>query len=289
MPGIRAVCRFFLFGAALRSPYFWQQGRAGTMYAGKVEICGVDTTRLPVLSEAEKSALIRKIRQGDAAARQEMIRGNLRLVLSVVQRFAGRGESMDDLFQVGCIGLMKAIDGFDPAHGVRFSTYGVPMICGELRRYLRDNNAVRVSRSMRDMAYHAMQVREALQKADGREPKLSEIAAKLGTSPENVALALESVREPTSLYEPVFSEDGDSFSMVDRLRDNADEESWISDIMFRDTVRALSPRERRIIALRYLSGKTQTQVAQLIGISQAQVSRLEKNALSYIKAQISGQ
>ena len=259
------------------------------MYAGKVEICGVDTTQLPVLSEAEKSALIRKIRQGDAAARQEMIRGNLRLVLSVVQRFAGRGESMDDLFQVGCIGLMKAIDGFDPAHGVRFSTYGVPMICGELRRYLRDNNAVRVSRSMRDMAYHAMQAREALQKTDGREPKLSEIAAKLGTSPENVALALESVREPTSLYEPVFSEDGDSFSMVDRLRDNADEESWISDIMFRDTVRALSPRERRIIALRYLSGKTQTQVAQMIGISQAQVSRLEKNALSHIKAQISGQ
>ena len=259
------------------------------MYAGKVEICGVDTTRLPVLSEAEKSTLIRKIRQGDAAARQEMIRGNLRLVLSVVQRFAGRGESMDDLFQVGCIGLMKAIDGFDPAHGVRFSTYGVPMICGELRRYLRDNNAVRVSRSMRDMAYHAMQVREALQKSGGREPKLSEIAARLGTSPENVALALESVREPTSLYEPVFSEDGDSFSMVDRLRDNTDEESWISDIMFRDTVRALSTRERRIIALRYLSGKTQTQVAQIIGISQAQVSRLEKSALSHIKEQISGQ
>ena len=259
------------------------------MYAGKVEICGVDTARLPVLSEAEKSRLIKAARAGDRQARQEMVQGNLRLVLSVVQKFAGRGENMDDLFQVGCIGLIKAIDNFDPAQNVRFSTYGVPMIVGEVKRYLRDNNAVRVSRSMRDMAYHAMQAREALQKADGREPKLSEIAAKLGTSPENVALALESVREPTSLYEPVFSEDGDSFSMVDRLRDNADEESWISDIMFRDTVRALSPRERRIIALRYLSGKTQTQVAQMIGISQAQVSRLEKNALSHIKAQISGQ
>ena len=259
------------------------------MYAGKVELCGVDTARLPVLSEAEKSRLIKAARAGDRQARQEMVQGNLRLVLSVVQRFAGRGENMDELFQVGCIGLIKAIDNFDPSQNVRFSTYGVPMIVGEVKRYLRDNNAVRVSRSMRDMAYHAMQVREALQKSGGREPKLSEIAARLGTSPENVALALESVREPTSLYEPVFSEDGDSFSMVDRLRDNADEESWISDIMFRDTVRALSPRERRIIALRYLSGKTQTQVAQLIGISQAQVSRLEKNARSHIKAQISGQ
>ena len=258
------------------------------MYAGKVELCGVDTSRLPVLTEAEKAALITRIRQGDAAARQEMIQGNLRLVLSVVQRFAGRGEGMDDLFQVGCIGLMKAIDGFDPRHGVRFSTYGVPMICGELRRYLRDNNAVRVSRSTRDLAYHAMQARESLQKQNGREPKISEIAAKVGTSPENVALALESVMEPTSLYEPVYSDDGDSFAVVDRLRDATGEESWISDIMFRDTVRALSARERRIIALRYLSGQTQTEVARRLGISQAQVSRLEKNALAHIKEQISG-
>ena len=256
---------------------------------GKVDLCGLDTSKLPVLTPQRMQELYPLVHSGNKAARDEFIQGNLRLVLSVIQRFSGRGENVDDLFQVGCIGLMKAIDGFDPAHGVRFSTYGVPMICGELRRYLRDNNAVRVSRSMRDMAYHAMQVREALQKSGGREPKLSEIAARLGTSPENVALALESVREPTSLYEPVFSEDGDSFSMVDRLRDNTDEESWISDIMFRDTVRALSPRERRIIALRYLSGKTQTQVAQIIGISEAQVSRLEKNALSHIKAQISGQ
>lgn len=256
------------------------------MYAGKVEICGVDTTRLPVLSEAEKSALIRKIRQGDAAARQEMIRGNLRLVLSVVQRFAGRGESMDDLFQVGCIGLMKAIDGFDPAHGVRFSTYGVPMICGELRRYLRDNNAVRVSRSIRDLACHAMQAREELQMQNGREPKVSEIAARLGVSPENVAMALGSAVTPASLYEPVYSDGEDSFALVDQLRDATGEESWISDMMFRDTVRALTPRERRIIALRYLGGRTQTQVAREIGISQAQVSRLEKAALNHIKEQI---
>lgn len=259
------------------------------MQSGKVEICGVNTAKLTVLSAKEKEVLLKRVKEGDEAARDELIRGNLKLVLSVIKRFSSRGENVDDLFQIGCIGLIKAIDNFDITLNVQFSTYAVPMIVGELRRYLRDNNAVRVSRSMRDMAYHAMQAREALQKSGGREPKLSEIAARLGTSPENVALALESVREPTSLYEPVFSEDGDSFSMVDRLRDNTDEESWISDIMFRDTVRALSPRERRIIALRYLSGKTQTQVAQIIGISQAQVSRLEKSALSHIKEQISGQ
>ena len=241
------------------------------MYAGKVELCGVDTARLPVLSEAEKSRLIKAARAGDRQARQEMVQGNLRLVLSVVQRFAGRGENMDDLFQVGCIGLIKAIDNFDPAQNVRFSTYGVPMIVGEVKRYLRDNNAVRVSRSIRDLAYHSMQAREELQKQNGREPKLSEIAARVGQSPENVAMALESAVTPTSLYEPVYS-DG--------------EESWISDMMFRDTVRALTPRERRIIALRYLNGKTQTQVAKEIGISQAQVSRLEKAALNHIKEQI---
>ena len=256
------------------------------MYPGKVDLCGVDTARLPVLNEEQKAALIQAARQGDRNARQQMISGNLRLVLSVVQKFSGRGENLDDLFQVGCIGLIKAIDNFDPTLNVRFSTYGVPMIVGEIRRFLRDNNAVRVSRSIRDLAYHAMQAREALQKQNGREPKLSEIAAKVGAEPENVAIALESVVEPASLYEPVYSDGEDSLSVMDQVRDNCCEESWISDIMFRDTFRALTPRERRIIALRYLAGKTQTQVAQEIGISQAQVSRLEKNALARIKDQI---
>lgn len=256
------------------------------MYAGKVELCGVDIARLPVLSEAEKARLIKAARAGDRQARQEMVQGNLRLVLSVVQKFASRGENMDDLFQVGCIGLIKAIDNFDPAQNVRFSTYGVPMIVGEVKRYLRDNNAVRVSRSIRDLAYHSMQAREELQKQNGREPKISEIAAKVGQSPENVAMALESAVTPASLYEPVYSDGEDSFALVDQLRDNAGEENWISDMMFRDTVKALTPRERRIIALRYLRGQTQTQVAQEIGISQAQVSRLEKAALKHIKEQI---
>ena len=244
------------------------------MYPGKVELCGVDTSQLPVLSEAEKSALIRAARTGDAQARQEMIRGNLRLVLSVVQKFSNRGENPDDLFQVGCIGLIKAIDNFDPALNVRFSTYGVPMIVGEIRRFLRDNNTVRVSRSIRDLAYHAMRAREELQKREGREPRVS------------VAMALESVVEPASLYEPIYSDGEDSLALMDQLHDATGEESWISDIMFRDTVKALSPRERRIIALRYLNGKTQMQVAREIGISQAQVSRLEKGALRQIKEQI---
>ena len=255
----------------------------------KVELCGVNTAELPILSEQEKRDLLTRARAGDKEARQSMIEGNLRLVLSVVQRFAGRGENMDDLFQVGCIGLIKAIDNFDPSLNVRFSTYGVPMIVGEVKRYLRDNNAVRVSRSIRDLACHAMQAREELQMQNGREPKVSEIAARLGVSPENVAMALGSAVTPASLYEPVYSDGEDSFALVDQLRDTTGEESWISDMMFRDTVRALTPRERRIIALRYLGGRTQTQVAREIGISQAQVSRLEKNALSHIKAQISGQ
>ena len=245
------------------------------MAARKVELCGMDTSQLPVLSEAEKSRLIEAAHNGDQDARQQMIQGNLRLVLSVVQKFASRGENLDDLFQVGCIGLIKAIDNFDPSQKVRFSTYGVPMICGEVKRYLRD------------LAYHSMQAREELQMRDGREPKISEIAAQVGSSPENVAMALESAVTPTSLYEPVFSDGEDSFSVMDQLRDKTSEESWISDMMFRDTVRALSPRERRIIALRYLGGKTQTEVAKEIGISQAQVSRLEKGALCQIREQIS--
>ena len=257
------------------------------MYSGKVEICGVNTAQLPVLSERQKTELLRAARAGNTAARQKMIQGNLRLVLSVVQKFAGRGENLDDLFQVGCIGLIKAIDNFDPALNVRFSTYGVPMIVGEIRRFLRDNNPVRVSRSIRDLAYHAMQAREELQKQTGREPRVSEIAEKVGAAPENVAMALESVVEPASLYEPVYSDGDESVALLDRVPEASGEESWISSIMFKDTVRARGARERRIIALRYLSGKTQVQVAREIGISQAQVSRLEKGALCRIREQIS--
>ena len=257
------------------------------MYSGKVEICGVNTAQLPVLTERQKTELLRAARAGNAAARQKMIQGNLRLVLSVVQKFAGRGENLDDLFQVGCIGLIKAIDNFDPALNVRFSTYGVPMIVGEIRRFLRDNNPVRISRSIRDLAYHAMQAREELQKQTGREPRVSEIAEKVGAAPENVAMALESVVEPASLYEPVYGDGDESVALLDRVPEASGEESWISSIMFKDTVRALGARERRIIALRYLSGKTQVQVAREIGISQAQVSRLEKGALCRIREQIS--
>lgn len=257
------------------------------MYSGKVEICGVNTAQLPVLTERQKTELLRAARAGNTAARQKMIQGNLRLVLSVVQKFAGRGENLDDLFQVGCIGLIKAIDNFDPALNVRFSTYGVPMIVGEIRRFLRDNNPVRVSRSIRDLAYHALQAREELQKQTGREPRVSEIAEKVGAAPENVAMALESVVEPASLYEPVYGDGDESVALLDRVPEASGEESWISSIMFKDTVRALGARERRIIALRYLSGKTQVQVAREIGISQAQVSRLEKGALCRIREQIS--
>ena len=249
------------------------------MYAGKVELCGVDTARLPVLSEAEKSRLIKAARAGDRQARQEMVQGNLRLVLSVVQRFAGRGENMDDLFQVGCIGLIKAIDNFDPAQPVRFSTYGVPMIIGEIRRFLRDNNALRVSRTLRDTAYRAMQARETLEKQLGREPTMDEIAAAAGLARREVTAALESVVEPLSLDEPVYTDGGDAMYVIDQVRDPDSEESWISGLQFRDTVAALSPREKRIMELRYLRGKTQMEVAQEIGISQAQVSRLEKGAL----------
>ena len=257
------------------------------MYSGKVEICGVNTAQLPVLSERQKTELLTRARAGDKVARQKMIQGNLRLVLSVVQKFSGRGENLDDLFQVGCIGLIKAIDHFDPSLKVRFSTYGVPMIVGENRRFLRDNAPVRVSRSIRDLAYHSMQAREELQKQTGREPRVSEIAARLGATPENVAMALESVVEPVSLYEPAYTDGDESVALMDRVPEAGGEESWVSSIMFKDTMRTLSQRERRIISLRYLSGKTQVQVAREIGISQAQVSRLEKNALCRIREQIS--
>ena len=245
----------------------------------KVELCGVHTAELPVLTEQKKRQLLTRARAGDAAARQSMIEGNLRLVLSVVQRFAQRGENLDDLFQVGCIGLIKAIDNFDPAQEVRFSTYGVPMIIGEIRRFLRDNNTLRVSRSLRDTAYRAMQSREQLEKQLGREPTVDEIAVRTGLPRREISAALESVVEPLSLEEPIYSDGGDAMYVIDQVKDLDGEDSWISGLEFRETVAALTPREKKIMELRYLKGKTQMEVAREIGISQAQVSRLEKAAL----------
>ena len=245
----------------------------------KVELCGMNTAQLPVLTEAEKRELLARVRTGDAAARERMVEGNLRLVLSVVQRFAQRGENLDDLFQVGCIGLIKAIDHFDPAQPVRFSTYGVPMIIGEIRRFLRDNNA------LRDTAYRAMQSRETLEKQLGREPTMDEIAQSAGLTRREVTAALESVVEPISLDEPVYTDGGDAMYVIDQVRDPDGEDSWISGLQFRQTVAGLTPREKKIMELRYLQGKTQMEVAQEIGISQAQVSRLEKGALSQFHPQ----
>ena len=222
----------------------------------KVELCGVNTAQLPVLSESEKRQLLLQAHAGDAGARERMVEGNLRLVLSVVQRFAQRGENLDDLFQVGCIGLIKAIDNFDPAQPVRFSTYGVPMIIGEIRRFLRDNNALRVSRSLRDTAYRAMQARETLEKQLGREPTMDEIAGEAGLSRREVTAALESVVEPVSLEEPVYTDGGDAMYLIDQVRDPDGEDSWISGLQFRQTVAGLTPREKRIMELRYLRGKT---------------------------------
>ena len=256
------------------------------LYYNKVEICGVNTAKLPVLKEQEKIELIKKAQQGDQEARQKMIAGNLRLVLSVVQKFTGRKENMDDLFQVGFIGLIKAVDGFDTSLGVRFSTYGVPMIVGEIRRFLRDNNSVRVSRSVRDLAYKAMQARDELQKRYGREPTMEEIAGQVGQPVASITVALESVVDPISLYEPVYNDGGDTIFVMDQIGDNGGEDSWISSIVFRETMQNLSEREKKIMALRFLQGKTQVEVAGEIGISQAQVSRLEKSALERIKRQI---
>ena len=249
----------------------------------KVELCGMDTSQLPMLSEQEKRTLLVQAQAGDTAARQKMIEGNLRLVLSVVQRFAQRGENLDDLFQVGCIGLIKAIDNFDPSQPVRFSTYGVPMIIGEIRRFLRDNNTLRVSRSLRDTAYKAMQCREVLEKQLGREPTVDEIARQAGISRREVTTALESVVEPISLEEPLYTDSGDAMYVIDQVRDPDGEDSWISGLEFRQTVAGLSAREKRIMELRYLKGQTQMEVAREIGISQAQVSRLEKAALEQFR------
>ena len=250
----------------------------------KVELCGVNTAQLPVLSESEKRQLLLQAHAGDAGARERMVEGNLRLVLSVVQRFAQRGENLDDLFQVGCIGLIKAIDNFDPAQPVRFSTYGVPRITGEIRRVLRDDNALRVGRSAGGTASRAMQARETLEKQLGREPTMDEIAGEAGLSRREVTAALESVVEPVSLEEPVYTDGGDAMYLIDQVRDPDGEDSWISGLQFRQTVAGLTPREKRIMELRYLRGKTQMEVAQEIGISQAQVSRLEKGALNQFRA-----
>ena len=251
---------------------------------GKVEICGVNTAKLPTLKSDEMTELLRRSHAGDECARETLIQGNLRLVLSVIQRFASRGENADDLFQVGCVGLIKAIDNFDVSQNVRFSTYGVPMIIGEIRRFLRDNNALRVSRSLRDTAYRAMQARETLEKQLGREPTMDEIAGEAGLSRREVTAALESVVEPVSLEEPVYTDGGDAMYLIDQVRDPDGEDSWISGLQFRQTVAGLTPREKRIMELRYLRGKTQMEVAQEIGISQAQVSRLEKGALNQFRA-----
>jgi RNA polymerase sporulation-specific sigma factor len=252
----------------------------------KVEICGVNTAKLPVLKEKQKIELLKRIREGDRVAREELISGNLRLVLSVIQRFTNRGENLDDLFQIGCIGLIKAIDNFDPIHEVRFSTYAVPMIIGEMRRYLRDNNSIRVSRSMRDTAYKAMQVKERLTNKFLREPTIEEIAKELELPKEDVVLSLEAIVEPVSLYEPVYSDGGDTIYVMDQVGDKNDDVNWLNEISLKDALEKLSNREKKILSLRFFDGKTQMEVASEIGISQAQVSRLEKGALDRIKKQI---
>lgn len=253
------------------------------MQFNKVEICGVNTSKLKVLKESEKMELIRRVKEGDKKAREELINGNLRLVLSVIQRFTNRGENMDDLFQVGCIGLIKSIDNFDVNQNVRFSTYAVPMIIGEIRRYLRDNNSVRVSRSVRDTAYHAIQVKEKLINELQRDPTVEEIAKEMEISKEDVVLALEAIIEPVSLYEPVYSDGGDTIYIMDQVGDHNNDDNWVDEILLRQSIKDLNPREKRILSMRFMQGKTQMEVAKEIGISQAQVSRLEKSALKQIK------
>ncbi len=255
------------------------------MQYGKVEICGINTSEIKVLKESEKNELLKKARAGDSKARDELIKGNLRLVLSVVQRFQNRGESMDDLFQVGVIGLIKAIDNFNLDLDVRFSTYAVPMCIGEIRRYLRDDNPVRVSRSMRDTAYKAMQVKEQLINANGKEPTIEEIAEKLEMKKSDVVLALEAIVDPVSLYEPVYNDGGDTIYIMDQVGDNSTDKDWVDEISIKDELKNLDPRERTIMYLRFMQGKTQMEVAKEVGISQAQVSRLEKNALKRIKGE----
>ncbi len=251
---------------------------------GKVEICGVNTAKLKVLKNEETMELLKKAQAGDNAAREELIAGNLRLVLSVLQKFNGRGENVDDLFQVGCIGLIKAIDNFNTDLDVRFSTYGVPMIVGEIRRYLRDNSAVRVSRSMRDTAYKVLQVKERFVNEHQREPTVDEVARELGVKREEVVFALDAIVDPVSLYDPVYSDGGEAICIMDQVKDSRNtDEDWLERIALREAIDQLSQRERRILALRFFEGRTQMEVSVEVGISQAQVSRLEKNAIRQIR------
>ena len=254
---------------------------------GKVEICGINTAKLERLSQQEMTELLHRVKQGDEAAREKLIYGNLKLVLSVVQRFAGRGENMDDLFQVGCIGLIKAIDNFDVSQDVRFSTYGVPMIIGEVRRYLRDNSAIRVSRSIRDIAYKVLQMRETLMSQSQKEPTVEEIAKALEIPREDVVMALDAIVDPVSLFEPVYSDTDDNTRLMDQMGDEKNTaEHWLEQISLKEAVSHLTEREKKILAMRYFQGKTQMEVSEEIGISQAQVSRLEKAAIAAIKREI---
>ncbi len=254
------------------------------MHVSKVEICGVNTSKLPVLTNEHMQKLFIKIKAGDLKAREEFIQGNLRLVLSIIQRFNRRGEHVDDLFQVGCIGLIKAIDNFDLSQNVRFSTYAVPMIIGEIRRYLRDNNSIRVSRSLRDIAYKALHAREQLIYRNSKEPTIYEIAEELNLPKEDVVFALEAIQEPISLFEPIFHDSGDAIFVVDQVKDEkAEDEIWLREIALREAMGKLNAREKQILSLRFYEGKTQMEVASEIGISQAQVSRLEKNALRQMR------
>ena len=254
------------------------------MAIGKVEICGVDTSSLPVITNERMRQLFPLVHSGDMQAREEFLRGNLRLVLSVLQRFHHRGENVDDLFQIGCIGLIKAIDNFDITQNVRFSTYAVPMILGEVRRYLRDNNSIRVSRSLRDTAYKAIYAREGLTRKNSREPTLMEIAQEIGISKEDITYALDAIQSPVSLYEPIYTDGGDPLYVMDQIKDKkSSEENWVEEISLREAMNRLPGRERHIIDLRFFEGKTQTEVADEIHISQAQVSRLEKSALKAMR------
>ena len=254
---------------------------------GKVEICGVNTAKLKVLTNEETISLLRRTKEGDLSAREQLISGNLRLVLSVIQRFMGRGENPDDLFQVGCVGLIKAIDGFDLSQPVRFSTYGVPMIIGEIRRYLRDNSSIRVSRSMRDTAYKVMQARERLMAQSQREPTVEQIAAELQIPREEVVFAMDAIVEPVSLFDPIYEHGGDTICVMDQVKDNKNtDENWLERIALKEAMKRLGEREQHILALRFYEGKTQMEVSSEVGISQAQVSRLEKNALNTIRKNI---
>ena len=265
-----------------------KDGRLITMAGYKVEICGVNTAKLPLLKREEKQDLMIRIKQGDLDARELFIKGNLRLVLSVISRFSGSSENVDDLFQVGCIGLIKAIDNFDMSQQVMFSTYACPMIIGEIRRYLRDNNSIRVSRSMRDTAYKAIYAKEAYIKKNNKEPTINEIAEEIGINKEDIVMAMDAIQSPVSLYEPVYTEGGDTLCIMDQVHDKKnDEQTWVENIALKDAMKRLNARENNIIQMRFYQGKTQMEVARELGISQAQISRIEKSALKTMKNYLS--